>query len=213
MNFDEYVAGRTIAVVGPAPLPYDQSAEIDSHDLVYRIATYASLGGWYGQRCDIAYLNGGVGRTILDAEMRDVRNAISEATCWVFKDRSHRQYRPDGLERAGHYPDNVSNANAITFMLWDLTHFQPKSITVYGTDLYAGGPGNAYHADYNRHSVGKQAAGILMHKPFEQLRAHRAIWATGMVVGDDRYQAAVTMTDEEYQTVIDQWREAAEPLT
>jgi hypothetical protein len=36
MTFYEYVAGKTIAVVGPAPVPYDQTAEIDAHDIVYR---------------------------------------------------------------------------------------------------------------------------------------------------------------------------------
>jgi hypothetical protein len=35
-SFGEYVAGKTIAIVGPAPAPYDQSAEVDAHDIVYR---------------------------------------------------------------------------------------------------------------------------------------------------------------------------------
>ena len=213
MTFDDYVAGRTIAVVGPAPLPYDQSTEIDSHDLVYRVSLYAGLGGWYGDRCDIAYLNGGAGRTILDDDKREVRRAIAGATWWVFKDRKHRQYRPDGLERCAHSPDHVHNPNAVTGILWDLTHFQPASITVYGVDLYAGGPGNAYYAGYDKHSVTKQAEAVLMHRPVEQRRAHRAIHDTGLTIGDDRYLAAVNMTDEDYQAVIDSWRAAAQPLT
>lgn len=213
MNFDAYVAGKTIAVVGPAPLPHDQSADIDSHDLVYRVAAHAQLRDGYGTRCDIAYLNGAVGRTILDDDQRDLKAAIDGATWWVYKTRQGRQYRPHGLQRVAHRPDHVANPNAVTGILWDLTHFHPASITVYGADLYAGGPGNAYDQGYDRRDVASQASSILTHRPLEQRRAHRAIHATGLTIGDDRYLAAVTMTDEQYQAVIDSWRQALEPLT
>ena len=212
MSFDAYVGDRTIAVVGPAPLPYDQSAEIDAHDLVYRPAK-SPIGGWYGERIDIAYLNGGVGRGILDPEYSSIRSVIDRATWWVYKARQGRQYRPEGLERVAHRPDMVKNPNAVTGILWDLTHFHPASITVYGADLYAGGPENAYTDGYDLRDVSEKARGVTLHRPTEQMRAHRAVHATGMTIGDDRYLAAITMPDDQYQAVIDQWRQALEPLT
>ena len=207
MNFDEYVAGKTIAVVGPAPLLYDQSAEIDAHDLVYRPG-HSPMGGWYGDRVDIAYLNGQLGREILDVESREIRERIDIATWWVYKGRNSRAYRPEGLERTAHRPDHVHNPNAVTGILWDLTHFHPASVTVYGADLYAGGPGNAYHHEYDRRDLAGQAQGIILHRPWEQMRAHRAIHSTGLTVGDERYLAAITMTDDQYQAVIDSWQQA-----
>ena len=212
MNFDAYVGDRTIAVVGPAPLPYDQSAEIDAHDLVYRPGKTPG-GPEYGSRVDIVYLNGRLGRTILDDTMRDLRAYNEQATWWVYKQRHGRQYRPDGLERVAHRPTHVKNPNAVTGILWDLTHFHPASITVYGADLYAAGPENAYHPGYDRRDQVDEANAMLLHRPFEQLAAHRAIYATGLIRGDDRYLAAVTMTDAEYRAVIDRWRDAAQPLT
>jgi hypothetical protein len=211
MNFDYYVAGKTIAVVGPAPLPYDQSEEIEAHDIVYRVCHHL-LGGWYGTRTDMAYLNGQMGREILDPKRTYQREIIDPAEWWVYKSK-RRTYRPEGLQRVAIPPDNVKNVNAITGMLWDLTHFHPKSITVYGADLYASGPGDAYYDGYDRRDIAGQAQGIIMHRPWEQMRAHRAIHATGMIVGDDRYLAAVTMPDEQYQAVIDSWQQALEPLT
>jgi hypothetical protein len=211
VNFEHYVAGKTIAVVGPAPLPYDQSAEIEAHDLVYRPG-HSPAGGWYGERTDIVYLNGQLGREILNVEYQDVRRRIEAATWWVYKAKG-RAYRPEGFQRIAHIAPGVRNPNAITGILWDLTHFHPASITVYGADLYAGGPGNAYHADYDRRDDAGQGQGIILHRPWEQMRAHRAVHATGLIAGDDRYIAAVTMPDEQYQAVIDSWQAAQAALT
>ena len=211
MNFEHYVAGKTIAIVGPAPLPYDQSAEIDAHDLVYRPGKIPG-GPEYGTRVDIVYLNGRVGREVLDDSAADLRAYNEQATWWVNK-KDNAPQRPQGFQRLAHRPVNVTNPNAVTGMLWDLTHFHPASITVYGADLYAGGPNNAYHPAYDRRDSIDEANAYLLHKPMEQLRAHRAIYATGLIKGDDRYVAAVTMTDAEYQAVIDSWREAAQTLT
>ena len=211
MNFETYVAGKTIAVVGPAPMLTDQSAEIDAHDLVYRPG-HSPVGGWYGTRTDIAYLNGQLGRAILDDDHRHLKTRIDGATWWVYKSRQGRQYRPDGLERVAHRPTHIQNPNAVTGILWDLTHYQPASITVYGADLYAAGPGHAYHDGYDRRDAGGQGQGILMHRPMEQLKVHRQVYETGLIVGDDRYVAAVTMTDQQYQAVIDSWQTAVEAL-
>ena len=206
MTFSDYVAGKTIAVVGPAPIPVDQSAEIDAHDLVYRVAGSVDLAGHYGTRCDIVYLNGALGRSILDDDHEHLRRHMDPATWWVYKAKHNRAYRPSGLERIAARPP-IQNPNAVTGILWDLTAFDPASITVYGADLYAGGPGNAYYSDYDRRDVGGQAQGIILHKPLEQMAIHRQVYATGIIKGDDRYVAAVNMSDEDYKAVIDRWQD------
>jgi hypothetical protein len=206
MTFDEYVDGKTIAVVGPAPLPYDQSAEIDGHDLVYR-TTEGPLGGWYGSRWDIAYLNGGTGRQILDDDHRHYFRKIEHVDWWVYKTKHSRQYRPSGNSRLSHKP-RIRNPNQITGILFDLVQYNPAHITVYGADLYASGPDKAYNADYDPRPAGVQAEFIIIHRPMEQFQVHQAVYKTGKIRGDDRYVAAVTMTTAEYQTVIDRWQAA-----
>jgi len=205
MTFDEYVAGKSIAVVGPAPMPVDQSADIDGHDLVYRPA-HSPQGGRHGTRIDIAYLNGALGRCIYDDDWSEIRNQIEPATWWIYKGSSTMQGRRDGLWRKSVRPrDARLNVNAVTGILYDLVRYDVGRITVYGADLYAGGPGNAYKAGYDRRDLQGQAQGIILHDPWKQMRVHRAIVETGKVTGDDRYLAAVTMADEEYQAVIDRW--------
>jgi len=208
-NFEQYVAGRTVAIVGPAPVIGDQRAEIEAHDIVYHVASYAP-NNLYTDRVDVAFLNGQVGREILDTKWDACRSVIDRADWWVYKNKNSRAYRPHGNQRHAHLADNVKNCNAITAMLWDLTYFHPESITVFGTDLYAAGPGKVYAAEYKKSGVGYQARGIVMHKPIEQFRAHRAVHRTGKVVGDARYLAAVTMTEEQYGAVITQWQTAYE---
>jgi hypothetical protein len=206
MTFDEYVAGKTIAVVGAAPLPYDQSAEIDGHDIVYR-ANLHRPGPEYGQKTDVVFLNGWMSRKTYDDDASWWRERCEDATFWVFK--GPRGERRDGLYKRAHKVPIV-NPNAVTAMLWDLIHYGPASISVYGTDLYSGGPEAAYYPGYKRRPLAEQASSFLLHKPMEQMRIHRQVVATGKVVGDDRYLKAVAQTDEEYQAVIDRWRAVTE---
>jgi hypothetical protein len=187
-------------------MPVDQSADIDARDLVYR-PSQSPMGGHYGSRIDIAYLNGRVGRTVYDDDEKELLARIEPATWWVYKNNGHRKH---GYYRKALRPKMAINLNAITGMLFDLVKTDCGSITVYGADLYAGGPEKAYFPEYDLRPTSGQAMGILMHEPWKQMRLHRAIYRTGKVDGDDRYLAAVTMTDDEYQAVIDRWAAARE---
>ena len=204
MIFADYVDGKTIAIVGPAPTVGNQTAEIDAHDLVYRPAHSISVDH-YTDRADIIYLNGRLGRTIYEPEWEHLLEKAEAATFWVCKGQDCQQRRK-GFWRVAHRPDQVHNPNAITGMLFDLAQCRPASISVYGADLYASGPGNAYAAGYTEAEVGRQAQGIILHRPLEQMALHRAVHKRGLTVGDDRYLAAVTMPDDDYRAVIEAWK-------
>lgn len=206
MTFEEYVAGRTVCVVGPAPLDEPLDDLIESHDIVYRAGRHIPRPG-YGTRTDVVYLNSHQGRTILADESASWSAHMQAADWWVFKNLSG--WRPSGNYRRAMRPRKM-NPNAVTGILWDLIHFEPSSITVVGTDLYAGGPQRAYYDGYDMHALTVQAEAFLNHKPFDQMRVHRQIVQTGKVVGDDRYLKAVSMTDDEYRTVVDSWRAVLE---
>jgi hypothetical protein len=208
MIFEEFVRGRSIAVVGPAPMTEDQSALIDAHDLVYRPAQ-SPVGGRYGERIDIAYLNGQHGRSIYDDHRVEMRLKIEPATWWVFK--APGGYRRDGLHRrAIRTWHGGFNPNAITGILIDLVKHDTGPITVFGTDLYASGPERCYSDEYLAQrifnlSTVELARAFLAHDPWRQMRLHRSIVATGKVGGDHRYLTTVGMDDETYQAVIDRW--------
>jgi hypothetical protein len=202
MTWRDFLAGRSVAVVGPAPMTADQSSDIDGHDIVYR-PVRCPTGGPYGTRIDVAYLNGHWGIEIYDDDKNAMREAIDPAIWWVFKGKGHRR---DGLYRRASRPRFALNVNAVTSILFDLVQYDVGSITVYGADLYASGPDRSYDPDYSSiYPRQVQARAVLAHDPWKQMRIHRAVYNTGRVSGDDRYVAAVTMTDQEYQAVIDSW--------
>jgi len=213
--FSDYIAARSIAIVGPAPPVGDQRAEVDAHDLVYRIGGHV-LVDLYTDRCDMVFLNGETGRVLLDDGAGKLRAKCDQADWWILKGRG---FRPHGHYRSAFRPA-LGNPNAVTNMLFDLLAFDPHYITVFGADLYAGGPGTAYSTDSLKmrtasgveRSDDRIARGVMAHRPLEQRRLHRWAVQTGKVRGDDRYMAAVNMADDEYTARIADWARHVPPV-
>ena len=205
MIFADYVEGKTIAIVGPAPTVGDQTAEIDAHDLVYRPFNALAVTS-YTDRSDIVYLNGATGRSVYEPENAALLEKADRANWWVYKN-SNAQHRLNGNYRVAHRP-KIMNPNAVTGMLFDLAQYRPASISIYGADLYAGGPGKAYDQTYHSAELeeGRKGRGIIMHRPLEQMSIHRAAYERGLIQGDDRYLAAVTMPEDDYRAVIEAWK-------
>jgi hypothetical protein len=214
VSFGTYVEGRRIALVGPAKPYKDQSAEIEAHDLVYRIGFIKNIPPEYGTRTDIAFLNGAASRTLHDDDMRDWFDVYDDVPWLIMKNR--RGYRRQGNYRHVDKPRKVRNGNQATLALHDLLQYAVASVTVFGVDLYSSGPSGFYHDDYlnwvdvlthpDRDKLEDHASAFLGHHPFDQIRSHRRSVASGKVLGDDRYLAAVNQSDEEYQAIIDKWQ-------
>jgi len=220
MMFSDYIAEKTVALVGPAAPWRDQSSEIEAHDVVYRVGFIHNVPAQYGQRTDVGFLNGRQGRELYDDQQ--VRTTVYHDVPWlVFKGQTSARLQGN-YTRMMKPP--IRNPNAATGALYDLLsrHPGPASVTVYGCDLYAAGPHGLgmYHDRYlddtadileGRHlDLSRHAFAFLAHRPWDQMRLHRLLVETGRVVGDDRYLAAVSMTDDEYQAVIDAWQAVLE---
>jgi len=207
IDMAELVRGRTVAVVGRGRIDDHQAADIDAHDVVYR-TSQSPLGGPWGHRSDIVYLCWAAGRDIYQRRQADHLARIVDVPLWVYKGKP-RETRRTGAWRVARWP-KITNPNAVTLMLWDLIRYhEPASVTVYAADLYAGGPGNAYGPGTDRRDVEGQGYGIIRHHPREQRKVHKALATTGKIVGDDRYLAAVAMSDADYDQVIRAWWDVA----
>jgi hypothetical protein len=196
-----YIRGKTVAVVGPAAPPHDQSEEIDGHDVVIRVNAQVDWPAEYGRRMDVAAVNG---QNTIDVQDRPERYAGCD---WILtkkrpptKAENVRQVRrPKG-----------PNPNQVTFVLYDLTFCQPADVHVYGADFYVGGPTN-YTGEYqNRYDivghVDKWAASQRAHDQHHQRQIAAVIRAQhGWPSGDSRYIAALEMDPSEYDGI---WRRA-----
>lgn len=202
-DFAELVRGRTVAIVGRAPILDGDAERIDAHDIVYRTAETPSEGRW-GSRTDAVFFPWATARDIYQRRSQDLLERLRDVPWWVYKGKP-REVRREGLWRVAKWP-NIRNPNAVTLMIYDLIRYhEPASVTVFAADLYAAGPGKSYDPTLKLRDEYGCAKGIIQHRPFEQLKVHRACVKTGKIVGDARYLAAATMTDEQYRPIIDAW--------
>jgi len=231
-TFGEYVAGKTIAIVGPAPAPYDQSAEVDAHDIVYRTSygltasedeelVYSSsapdgrkwftpgvVPAGYGTRVDMSYYN--VGATWMG--MRGELDQVLADLDWAI-------HKADGMPESGLTNVRVANAppmkhpgtqNQVTAMLWDLTFYEPAKVTVFGADFYTGNFEEWYDPNYQSPKVmtdprmmTESARATLWHDQTDNRRIVKAVLDLGWLVGDDRYLRALDMTFAEYNAILE----------
>jgi hypothetical protein len=231
-TFEEYVDGKTIAIVGPAPAPYDQSAEVDAHDIVYRTSygfqvptdpsvlhsSSAAHGtDWfrsgvfpagYGTRVDMAFYNNEASGQAMRGELDHVLVDLDWA---MFKtggptDSPLTRGRP--VHRA---PVKVPGTESqVTAMLWDLTHYRPAAVTVFGADFYTGQFEDWYSTEYvplehmtNRETWQASISAIHWHDQDDQRRIVRMVRSCGWLVGDARYLRALDMTREESNGILE----------
>ena len=220
-QFAEYVNGRTIAVVGPAPSPYDQSAEVDAHDIVIRCSYGFSADGknrardhdyvsgvlpsGYGDRADVSYYNSGATRMAregrLDAVLADIEWALwKDSETPIPKRGLCHELRTRRPLRDG----RLINVNQITGILFHLAHYDPADVTVYGADFYVSSPDAWYDPSYRAAvHLREVAVHVKAHRQHDQetqrfvIRQVRA--KKGWPSGDDRFLTALDMSREEHE--------------
>ena len=159
MSWDDYVRGKTIAVVGPAPAPYDQSDEVNAHDIVYRTSYGFVLEGetesfqsgllpaGYGDRVDASFYNGSATRLVSSGHLDEVYADLD----WAVHKWPPDYVSPLTNVRACRHPrlrGSDVHGNQVTLMLYDLTAYEPASVTVFGADFYMAPPAEWYSTEY-----------------------------------------------------------------
>jgi hypothetical protein len=220
-TFGEYVDGKTIAIVGPAPAPYDQTAEVDAHDIVYRTQFLASpdqvrhpdypanvLPAGYGRRADIVYLNGQTTNMAADGQLDHQLPGWDWVVCKL------PSFAVSGLTnvRQANWPTMKApgTQNQITGMLWDLTFYRPAGVTVFGADFYTGDFEDWYAEEYVPRDTAADetlwpstVSAIHWHDQHDNRRIVKAVRDLGWLVGDTRYLNALDMTFEEYNGILE----------
>jgi hypothetical protein len=230
MTFYEYVAGKTIAIVGPAPVRYDQSAEIDAHDIVYR----TSYGfGWRsgmdpspagdcwtpgvfprgtGTRVDMSFYNGMATRQAAEGALDRL---------YVDLDWAVHKFRPDyespltNIRWVQTWPNIKGRRvqpNQVTLMLWDLMGMDVADVTVFGADFYMGTSDTWYDPDYMQPgwdlAYDDPTEAFARGAAFEDQEDQRQVIRTireqfGWPNGDERFLEALYTSPEEHYALMD----------
>jgi hypothetical protein len=196
MGFAEYIRGKSVALVGPAVAPYDQSAEVDGHDVVYRIGFRHDLGKPvpnYGERTDVVFYNAENSRKLA----LGLYDPFVSSIPWVMV-KAEPKIKNDYKYRVLRLP--FGKANQAPIALADLVTFRPSKITVYGVDLYLGGPATAYDKNYLDRTPERDWWGVKMHSPQDNHKFVRELVQKNskLIVGDDRFMVAAKMSTQQY---------------
>lgn len=195
-RFADFVENKTVAIVGPALAPYDQSLEVDSHDVVYRIGFRHDLGKTvpgYGERIDAVFYNAENSRKMIlglyNDFIKDIPYVLLKRDPKV---RTSKKYEVLDLP--------FTKANQIPIALDNLLKWNPKKITVFGADIYLGGHETAYDKNYLDRTRDRDWWGVQIHDPQENHNFLRNLYLDNqeMIVGDERFVEACKLTPDQY---------------
>jgi hypothetical protein len=156
--FRELIEGKSIAVVGPSPTNEKNGAEIDSFDIVVKEGHIGMQNSDYqGNRIDISYYGGSLGRNYLSKENFELPANMRFA---VFYDKHHcKVAKRTGIPtRAPYFFPWIFNGsfNGILNTIWDLIPFQPKIIKIFNATLYIPIHNKMYLNEEYRDQIKKQ---------------------------------------------------------
>jgi hypothetical protein len=202
-EFEQYVKGKTVALVGPAVAPYDQSNEVEAHDIVCRISYRHDLNKptpGYGERTDVVFYNAEAARKY----MLGVYDSFIDNIKWILLKKHTPVKTP--LRDMSHdktitIKKPFAKANQLPIVLnFFVRKCEPAKITVFGADLYLDGHATAYHNNYLDRTPERDWWGINFHEPHLQHRFMKVLVNRNahIVAGDARFLNALNLSTDEY---------------
>jgi hypothetical protein len=202
-EFGQFVNNKTIAIVGPAVAPYDQSAEVEAHDIVCRISYRHDLNKptpGYGERTDVVFYNAEAARKY----MLGVYDSFIDNIHWILL-KKHRPVKTPLRDMSRDKTITIrppfAKANQLPIALnFFLRKCEPAKITVFGADLYIDGHATAYHNNYLDRTPERDWWGIDFHEPYLQHRFMKVLVNRNAhtVAGDTRFLNALNLNTDEY---------------
>ena len=208
-DFADYLEGKSIAIIGPAPTEVFDGKEIDSHDIIVRL-NYSFEGKGTDQE------HKGLRTHISCFSGMHARNLMNEGNGILPREISWACFKTKGMAR------HVKEANTdkqvrdhITFfrpkfhglfnlmptVVLDLALFNAKSIKIYHTDLML-----TIHRQkgYNPESFNMPSKDIdgmknnfrrssIFHDPILQYRTFHQLWCNKKITGDARFVEVMEM--------------------
>jgi len=216
--FAEYIDGKSVAIVGPAPSKFDVGAEVDSFDIVARF-NYKGLlpeSISFGRKVNISYYNQETSDMISQTDdhvfFGDLDFAIFKFPGYLFqipllKDRRARLFKMNTFLFNG-------SATAAQDALFDILHFRPGRVKVFHANFWLAY--ESYDARYplsraEEEMVGGSADKLLRHWWFSfashdflsQVNFVRNLWRAGLVEVDESCKEVLSLTSDGYLSAME----------
>ena len=205
LEFFNYINGKTVAIVGPAPHSEDLSKEIDSYDIVirftYRGARFLPQNG-FGIKTNISYYNVEYANTISEYNEMFFLEDLDYA---VFKSVEH-DFQRDLIEKNRGREIFFSNHlcfkgfwNMAQIALYDIFHFNPKEVKLFHTNFFLSE--NAYDKKYcpkKGYSMQEKLSGWAAHDVLTQINFVKNLWESKMISVDSDCERVLKLSLDEY---------------
>ena len=203
MNFKQYVQGKSVIVVGPAPtlIGRNKQSFIEGFDIIVRCNNSCPIPQLlqpdYGSRCNVLYLN-----QVVEMIMREklpiktykqygVKFLRLKTAVFLNIKKIQREINADCIqEQFTRVRQQIHNTDPLIghVAIRDILQYEPKRLHITGMDFYLN-PGKEYTAKYSLHGYNRRRD-LRFHEPILALQdvlkfydASSIITADGLVTG------------------------------
>jgi len=216
-GFADYIAGKRVAVVGPAPSSVLNGEEIDSFDIVVRVSHLKPIDPTYspviGSKTNISYY-GNVFTKQIDSKILDF-NFADSLHFLIFKSSIHGSKfqsfaRNSGRVRYFNSPKALffnGSPMMIQNSLFDLLLFKPASIKLFNTTFYLSPQPHlqGYHDmwDYPKNDSFKDIQGFAHHDIVSNFMFVKNLFENKRIEADAACQNVLRLSKEEFVEALE----------
>lgn len=218
-----YVKGKTVAVVGPAPTPHDQTEDVEAHDIVIRVGYHHWPWPNTGSRTDAWVLDWEYSKLVLrEGAVIEPPEASWLLLGWPGKNRlttsTVRESRQIRFTRIPLLNPRIwargrGKYNQVTQAIMELQFLRPQHVTVFGVDFFTN-PQALYDPESKESDVA--VAGFEKYWKTELWNNHNQLHQKqiaaeiqrkrGFFVGDKRYKALIETPDNKFLEFYSEWK-------
>lgn len=214
-EFADFVRGKRVAIVGPAPGDESAAAEIDSFDIVirtnYRGRDTMPPADEFGRKIDVSYYNYTYTKQVLGTSANAYLDDLSFA---VFKNETDiRRYqgRPATAKFRTMRQINTQILNGKSQMVqnivYDLLHFEPQAIKIFKSNFFMSE--KRYYSTYASPTNQAQKASsfwmnFATHDLVTQLKFSQTLQKCSQISGDQQASEIMQLSPAEYMKKISQ---------
>ncbi|WP_163537039.1 hypothetical protein [Gracilibacillus sp. YIM 98692] len=208
--FFNYINGKTIAIVGPAPIEEDLSAEINSFDIVVRfnyIGDNHLPSEGFGNRINVSYYNNG---TVGNLKRLDNINFLNALDFTCFKSLKHSfQNKLIAAHKGRKFrsPEEfLFNGSSLLLpnVLFDILHFNPKFIKVFHNNLYLSNTPH-YNGYHNKRKENRSLwYSFAAHDIITQFNFVKNLWKMKQFQADKTLKSVLKLTPEKYVELMEE---------
>jgi len=200
-RFLEFIKGKSVAIVGPVTPLVNAGKEIDSFDFIvkfnHRIKGQGCDPLTQGKKIDASYYNGTQADILIDEQNGIAPDDLKVA---IFNSFVPTQISGPKLIRSFNNINTLlfnGNLNAVPNAVYDIILHQPKIIKIFCADLMLS---NNRYKSYRPSKIGKinYTRSCVTHDPLTQFNMLRHAWLYGLIIGDPRFEAIMSMGGKEY---------------